>query len=473
MGKYKGITRFSGSFDDVTLCKDGTARMKSSLTGKKWQTAPEFALSRRAAHVFAAASTTANSIYRFIPERMRKFARRHGHNYLASAIRQAIGKVPPERVTFELALPALHQLDLSAGQGIAGKVRIRTLGNPVQPKGIHITGLREAAAVLRQEWARQQTQSAQQETKGSKPRKNSHQHPHATPPPGALQFRIHFAIMDFHDVTWRGTEWRREGQTRRRHVPLGNWMDVDAVPDEGMAFKTENPDPTMPQMAFVGIEWQFNPGARTPHKDHDLQSFSLLKVAALFRPESDLHLPIPGYMVQQGTRRYHPLQRPGQSRRRVLSPALKCRLAFPILGEDYYGIPGTSWIGYAPELLIPAKRRRNPDRDQHRAVSSKVDMESHGRNSRKQIGTNAKRDPKVNAINPKDKPKVDATNAKGNPSATHHPLKSIPAAGHAKSALYPHILRSNTAPDSILTPTPPSKPPRWRWDPANGKAGNR
>jgi hypothetical protein len=348
MGKYTGPNKLSATIQDVTYCADGTVRTKSSLTSEQWKNSPTMRNTRRAAQAFGGALTSAGCLFRNLWPSMRRLARRHAHNHIAVALRKAIAHKDVDRYTFEDAIPALHRLDISASRELSGKVLIRTLGHPLQPKGIHIIGLKEAAVALKHHWTQHQA---------------SLDKPRHTPIPARLQFRIHLAAVDFPETYFLEgrDEWISE-DTNGDHIPVGNWMDVEEVPDQGLAFRIASPNPHCAQIIFLGIEWRLEHGLKKPPKSYDLQPYSLLKVAALYRPESDQHLPVPSYLQHAGSRRYQPSQARTHARRPPLPAALKFRLSLPMQAASYLGKQIPSWAGYAPELLTSTHRHRKPKR---------------------------------------------------------------------------------------------------------------
>ena len=71
MAKQIGIVKITGTIDDITFYKMGDtyyARMKSSLTGKRFWNDKAFAGSRRSANAFGIASKLASILYRTLPK---------------------------------------------------------------------------------------------------------------------------------------------------------------------------------------------------------------------------------------------------------------------------------------------------------------------------------------------------------------------------------------------------------------------
>ncbi|HEY0751691.1 MAG TPA: hypothetical protein VGD26_11085 [Chitinophagaceae bacterium] len=71
MAKQVGIIKITGTIDDITFYKMGDsyyARMKSSLTGKRFWKDPAFEGSRRSCTALGSASKLASLLYRTLPK---------------------------------------------------------------------------------------------------------------------------------------------------------------------------------------------------------------------------------------------------------------------------------------------------------------------------------------------------------------------------------------------------------------------
>ncbi|RPD39849.1 hypothetical protein [Chitinophaga barathri] len=77
MAKQEGLIKIRGTIENITFYEmngEHYARKKSTLSGKRVKTAPEFALTRVYSQIMALASKTAKTIYRSLPEEERDVA---------------------------------------------------------------------------------------------------------------------------------------------------------------------------------------------------------------------------------------------------------------------------------------------------------------------------------------------------------------------------------------------------------------
>jgi hypothetical protein len=385
MGKYTGPVRISGTFADATLCSDGTARNKSTLTKKRWKQSPDFENSRACAKSFGGASACAAKLFGRLPDEMRQQARGHAHNHIAKRIRHETNTLrsAAERYTFEMALPALHQLDLSSAHHLANQVSIQTIGHPLQPKGIHIQGLKQAASRI------------------------------IPAPDHHLQLRLHFGFIEFAEVECiQGGRWQTVQATDAHDQPATAWIDPAMIPDEGIAMSLQNPDPANPQVLFCAVEWRQTAPGKRPTKILSADTHGgIIRVAALYRAQAAMHLPVPAYMQRPAQRSY---KRAAKHKHRTkITATLKYRLAFPRLAPQSPAIPQPIHIGYAPRLLHPSKRSSNPQRPPQPRIPTKSQA-------------------------PVPKPQVQSQ-AKASPHL---------ALLHTKSTHTPHILRKSNHPST-------------------------
>jgi hypothetical protein len=309
MAHYKSTLKISGSIGDLTLTKNGIAKMKSSLDKHKFRTKRRMANSRRTAKEFGGISKFASELCYTLPEHMRKPMRKFAHNHICSQLSKNMridNDTDRSLLDLEATLPVLHQLDLSRCQQLSKKLRIRTKGHPLQATEIKINGLRDMADSI--------------------PPLRDHE----------IKLRISFHIVQVPTVTTSPDEpsWRAPVTGNGHDQPSTGWLSPAWIPEEGLSIALSNPFPDNGALLFISIQWMHCPLRKTTIKaptETEMYNWSVIKVAATFRPLAHLSLPIPSYLQTAPKKRFRLLAKT-QKRRSIAacSPLLKLRLRFPM-----------------------------------------------------------------------------------------------------------------------------------------------
>jgi hypothetical protein len=293
MAKYTSPLNVSGSMYDMTLQKNGVVKMKSSLDKEKWEKKPTMKASRENTEEFTGATKCAGRIVTHIEGDMALLAKMPLHSHIAKALRRTAERTTriAEAFTFEPAIDALHRLDLSPSNVLVPKITIQTIGHALQPTAIQVIGIQEAADGI-------------PVLKGNR-----------------LECRIHLNFTRFCAFTRdEFGNWNPDQDGRMNPLYPTGWISPEAIPDEGLRFDLQNPDPNHPQILFMAIEWrQLTP--KESRRKIDMKKWSIFRVAALYRSASTMHLPLPASLQGTPKRRYHPNRKHIRRIRREAIPA--------------------------------------------------------------------------------------------------------------------------------------------------------
>jgi hypothetical protein len=315
MAKYDSHIRISGSIGDITFTEDGIAKSKSSLNKAKWKRRKGMKGSRRAAREFGGGSKFSSAILGEIPENLRRLARRglHAHVGQKLAANARLADTWRDRLAydFESVMPVMFRLDVSRAAEISHHLRLRTKGHPLHPAQLHVQGLRDVADAI--------------------PAVRNHH----------KMLRLHFLFLAcpaLHGLPNEDT-WMEDKAAKSHMAPSSGWMRPEWIPEEGLHIALKNPFPSDGTILFVAVEWRHAAMGKAANKapdEKEMQAWGILKVAALFRPVSRLHDPVPIYFLPSKVRRYRPKPRPNRSRcTDGWSPALRLRLAAPMAMETF------------------------------------------------------------------------------------------------------------------------------------------
>lgn len=257
--------------------KDGTtvAYMLPIFDKEKWRKNEEAIRSHENAQEFGGAAKAGSAIYKaLVTKTTRAMFRPYTHNYIAKKLRRNAQRPQhrraAEQYSFQAAIPALKNLDLSHKDSPSKLLKLTSIGPNHRPNSVKVQGIREAAAQI--------------------------------DPTGKteLEFRITRKTLQFPEITYDAQQWE---WSRTQDAPLqtGNtitskWIPIDCFPKEGMAISmaaigdqlegeaqtpatVPSPNANPDELVFLLIEWRQIRGKK--RKPKLLPAQGIVRLAAI------------------------------------------------------------------------------------------------------------------------------------------------------------------------------------------------
>jgi hypothetical protein len=258
-----------GSIGDVTYVRRNgktIAYMRPDTGRDEWRNNKKAILSHLNAQEFGGAAMAGSAIYNALAfGRTRKACMPYGHNHVARQLRKHTPRTKGflDHYTFEAAIPALRNLDLSREGSPSKLLTFLNIGPVHCPTHTRIQGIRKASEAI--------------DPTGSR----------------NLEFRITRKNVRFPEIRYNTSEWKWSRTDPGPDILASThstlWIPVDCVPKEGITIpltkqpQEGNSEPCtliseLPETVFFIVEWRERKPKQKPKK---IKSTAIVRAGAI------------------------------------------------------------------------------------------------------------------------------------------------------------------------------------------------
>jgi hypothetical protein len=269
MAKVNSIFDCSGSIGHTTFSRRNgktVAYMRPDIDRDKWRNNKNAILSHLNAQEFGGAAMAGSAIYKALAfGRSRKACMPYGHNHIARQLRKHTPRTKGflDHYTFEAAIPALRNLDLSREGSPSKSLTFLNIGPVHCPTHTRIQGIRKAAETI--------------DPTGSR----------------NLEFRVTRKNVRFPEIRYDAKDWKWTRTDPGPEILASThstlWIPVDCVPKEGITIpltkqpQGSNSEPCtlnaeLPETVFFIVEWRERKPRQKPRK---IKSMAIVRAGAI------------------------------------------------------------------------------------------------------------------------------------------------------------------------------------------------